>query len=79
MAMDDADMAEKLTDFIDSYTSASGIYATYGALYRHSQARSGEKVKEILGRLEQDVRRFTSAARKLYFQKNAGRYHLALY
>lgn len=73
MAMDDADMAYKLSEFIDNYMDASEIFTTYWSLYRHSQARSGQKVRDILGLLEEDIRKFTEGARKYYFSKNAGK------
>ncbi|KAF8416247.1 hypothetical protein BGX38DRAFT_1280994 [Terfezia claveryi] len=70
MAIDDADMANRLADFIDSYMDTSEVYSTYWQLYRHSQAKSAQKVRDILGILEEDIRKFTEGARKYYFTKN---------
>ena len=72
MATDDMDMASRLADFIDSYMDSSEIYSTYWQVYRYSQAKSAQKVRDILSLLEEDIRRFTEAARKFYFMKNAG-------
>ncbi|RPB18348.1 hypothetical protein L211DRAFT_871843 [Terfezia boudieri ATCC MYA-4762] len=70
MAIDDADMANRLADLIDSYMDTSEVYSTYWQLYRHSQAKSAQKVRDILGILEEDIRKFTEVARKYYFTKN---------
>ena len=76
MAIDDADMASRLADFIDSYMDSSEIFSTYWQLYRHSQAKSAQKVRDILGILEEDIRKFTEGARKYYFTKNPGTLHI---
>jgi len=65
-------MANRLADFIDSYMHSSEIYSTYWQLYRHSQAKSAQKVRDILSILEEDIRKFTEGARKFYFTKNTG-------
>ena len=73
MAMDDAEMGTKLMYFIDRYMEASDIYTTYWRLYQHSRVRSSQKVRDLIGLLEEDIRKFAYAARKCYFNKrNSG-------
>ncbi|KAF8417864.1 hypothetical protein EV426DRAFT_353287 [Tirmania nivea] len=50
---------------------SSEIYSTYWQLYRNSQAKSAQKVRDILSSLEEDIRMFTEGARKYYFTQNA--------
>ena len=73
MAMDDAEMGAKLMHFINSYMEASDIYTTYRRLYQHSQVRSSQKVRDLIGLLEEDIRKFAISARRCYFnKKNSG-------
>lgn len=79
MAMDDAEMGTKLMYFINSYMEASDIYTTYWRLYQHSRVRSSQKVRDLIGLLEEDIHKFAYAARKYYFnKKNSGNmpYHV---
>ena len=71
--MDDAEMGTKLIYFISSYMEVSEIYARYWKLHQHSRGRSSQKVRELIGRVEEEIRKFVHSARKSYFDnKSAG-------
>ena len=65
-------MNTALADLIDTYIEASLTYHTYWKLYRHSPAASGKRVVEILKLLEEDLVKFTHAARRYYYTNHAG-------
>ena len=67
IAINDSEMGEKLIYFINSYMRVSEIYATYWRLHQHSRGRSSQQVRELIGQVEEEIRKFVYAARKYYF------------
>lgn len=58
----------------------SEIYATYWRLHQHSRGQSSQRVRELIGQVEEEIRKFIFAARKYYFNsKSAGTIHTSLY
>ncbi|KAF8454413.1 hypothetical protein BGX38DRAFT_1173630 [Terfezia claveryi] len=71
IATSDANMISKLAGLIHDYIEASEAYLTYWKMYKHSHASSGRKILEILKALEEDIQRFTHAARRFFYTKHA--------
>ena len=65
-------MTSKLAELIDDYMEASQTYNAYWGLYQHSHAASGRHVLEVLKALEDDIAKFTHAARRYFYTKHAG-------
>lgn len=66
-------MGSKLIYFINNYMEISEVYTTYWRLHQHSHGRSSQKVRELIGQVEEEIRNFVYAARKYYFNsKSAG-------
>ena len=66
-------MGAKLIYFINIYMEVSEIYATYWRLHQYSRGRSSQKVRDLIGEVEDEIRGFVFAARKYYFNsKSAG-------
>ncbi|RPB29689.1 hypothetical protein L211DRAFT_34242 [Terfezia boudieri ATCC MYA-4762] len=71
IATSDTNMISKLAGLIYDYIEASEAYLTYWRMYKHSHSSSGRKILEILKALEEDIQRFTHAARRFFYTKHA--------
>ena len=69
--MGDAEMGSKLIYFINIYMEVSEIFVTYWKLHQHAHGRSSQKVRDLIGQVEEEIRKFVYAARKYYFNSRS--------
>ena len=69
--MNDAETGERLIYFIKSYMDVSEITATFLRLHKHSLGQGNQKVRELIGQVEEEVRKFVFAGRKYYFNNKS--------